>query len=228
MSRTLVPLNGGSGPVAAVVLLLAVAVVACAGDVQSDDASAMGSDDTPASGGPFVLTSPAFVESGPFPARFSADGDDVSPPLEWAGAPAGTRSLALILVDPDVPWGQEVPSYGEMPPPGTQPADHFIHWIVTDIPASRAMLPAGASPGNMPEGLLQPSNSFGLFGGDPNQYGGPAPPPGTKAHEYRFILYALDVPTLEGVTAESDFAGVTSAMAGHVLATATLSGYFGH
>lgn len=234
MSRSHAPRTGGPARAGAVALLLAVAVAACAGDVQSNAAASEGSQSSDGSGsargagGPFALTSPAFVESGPFPVRFSGDGDNVSPPLEWSGAPAGTRSFALILIDPDVPWGQEVPAYGEMPPPGTQPADHFAHWIVTDIPASRMMLPAGASPGNMPEGLLEPSNSFGLFGGDPNQYGGPAPPPGTKAHEYRFILYALDVPSLEGVTAESDFAAVTSAMAGHVLATATLSGYFGH
>lgn len=221
----------GRAPHVAAVLLLTAATAACTGDVQSNGESASdasGGSAMQAAAGPFTLTSSAFVESGPIPSRFTGDGENVSPPLEWDGAPPGTESFALILIDPDVPWGQEVPVYGEMPPPGTQPADHFVHWIVTEIPASRTSLPAGASPGSMPEGLVQPSNSFGLFGGDPNQYGGPAPPPGTKAHEYRFILYALDVPALEGVSAESDFAAVTSAMAGHVLATATLSGYFGH
>jgi len=203
---------------------LAASIVACTGETPGGGNAAMQA----ASSGAFALTSSAFVESGPIPTRFTGDGDNVSPPLQWSGAPEGTRSFALIVVDPDVPWGQEVPVYGEMPPSGSQPADHFVHWIVTDIPATRTSLPAGASPGNMPEGLLQPSNSFGLFGGNPNQYGGPAPPPGTKAHEYRFVLYALDVPSLEGITAESGFADVTSAMAGHVLAATTLSGYFGH
>lgn len=177
---------------------------------------------------PFSLTSPAFVESGVFPTRFTGDGDNVSPPLEWTGVPPGTQSFTLVLVDPDVPWGQTVPAYGEMPPPGTQPADFFIHWIVTGIPATLTSLPGGASPGNMPAGTLEPMNSFTLFGGEPNQYGGPAPPPGTKAHAYRFVLYALDVPAPSGVTAESNFADVTAAMAGHVLAATTLTSYFGH
>jgi Raf kinase inhibitor-like YbhB/YbcL family protein len=177
---------------------------------------------------PFSLTSPAFVDGGVIPTRFTGDGANTSPPLEWRGAPPGTQGFALVLVDPDVPWGQTVPVYGEMPPPGTQPADLFIHWIVTGIPATVASLAEGASPGSMPSGALEPQNSFSLFGGEPNQYGGPAPPPSTKAHAYRFVLYALDVPAPPGVTLESDYAAVTTAMAGHVLATAELTAYFGH
>jgi len=177
---------------------------------------------------PFSLTSSAFVEGGVIPTRFTGDGASVSPPLAWRGAPTGTQSFVLVLVDPDVPWGQTVPGYGEMPPPGTQTADLFVHWIVTGIPATMTSLPEGASPGSMPSGTLEPGNSFGLFGGEPNQYGGPAPPPSTKAHEYRFVLYALDVQALPGVTADSDYAAVTTAMAGHVLATTTLAAYFGH
>jgi len=80
----------------------------------------------------------------------------------------------------------------------------------------------------MPAGILEPMNSFAIMGGEANQYGGPAPPPGDKAHAYRFVLYALDVPTLPGVTAQSTFTEVTAAMAGHVLAATTLTGYFGH
>lgn len=177
---------------------------------------------------PFTLTSAAFVESAVIPTRYTGDGENVSPPLQWRGAPAGTQSFALVMVDPDVPWGETVQLYGEMPPPGTQPADFFIHWIVTGIPASTTSLADGASPGNMPVGTLEPTNSFALFGGAANQYGGPAPPPGRKAHAYRFVLYALDVPSLAGLTAESDFTAVTEAMAGRVLAATTLTGYFGH
>jgi len=177
---------------------------------------------------PFSLTSSAFVESSVIPVRYTGDGDNVSPPLAWRGAPSATQSFALVLVDPDVPWGQTVPVYGQMPPPGTQPADFFIHWMAVNIPATVTSLADGASPGNMPAGAIEPANSFALFAGAPNQYGGPAPPPGTKAHAYRFVLYALDVPSLAGVTAQSDFAAVTQAMAGHVLAAATLTGYFGH
>lgn len=177
---------------------------------------------------PFSLTSPAFVEGAPIPVRYTADGDGMSPPLAWRGAPSGTQSFTLVLVDPDVPFGQTVPGYGEMPPLGTQPGDLFIHWIATGIPPGTTALAEGASPDAMPAGALEPMNSFGLFGGEANQYGGPAPPPGTKAHAYRFILYALDVASLPDVTAESDFAAVTDAMAGHVLAATTLTGYFGH
>lgn len=177
---------------------------------------------------PFSLTSAAFVESAPIPVRYTVDGDAVSPPLEWRGAPSGTQSFTLVLVDPDVPFGETVAGYGQMPPVGSQPGDLFIHWIVTGIPATMSSLADGASPGNMPAGVVEAANSFGLFGGEANQYGNPAPPPGTKAHAYRFILYALDVATLPGVSADSDFAAVTGAMAGHVLATATLTGYFGH
>jgi hypothetical protein len=181
-----------------------------------------------AASAPFTLTSAAFVESAVIPTRHTGDGENLSPPLQWRGAPAGTQSFALVMVDPDVPWGETVAVYGEMPPPGTQPADFFIHWIVTGIPASTTSLADGASPGNMPAGTLEPANSFALFGGAANQYGGPAPPPGTKAHAYRFVLYALDMPSLAGVSAESDFTAVTQAMAGHVLAATTLTGYFGH
>jgi len=177
---------------------------------------------------PFSLTSPAFVESGVIPTRFTGDGDNASPPLQWTGAPAGTQSFALTLVDPDVPWGQTVPGYGEMPPPGTQPADFFIHWMVVGIPATTSSLADGASPGNMPAGTIEPANSFALFGGAPNQYGGPAPHPGTKAHAYRFVLYALDVASLPGIGEQSTFTDLTGAMAGHVLAATTLTGYFGH
>jgi Raf kinase inhibitor-like YbhB/YbcL family protein len=176
---------------------------------------------------PFSLTSSAFVESSVIPVRYTGDGDNVSPPLSWRGAPLGTQSFAITLVDPDVPWGVTVPEYGTMPPPGTQPADFFIHWMAVNIPASVSSLADGASPGNMPAGVIEPANSFALFGGPANQYGGPAPPPTTKAHAYRFVLYALDVPTLAGVTASSDFNTVTAAMAGHVLAATTLTGYFG-
>lgn len=177
---------------------------------------------------PFALISSAFVENAVIPLRYSGDGDNVSPPLEWTGAPAGTQSFALTLVDPDVPWGEEVPVYGTMPPPGTQPADLFIHWMAVNIPADVTSLADGASPGSMPAGVTELASSFALFGGPANQYGGPAPPPELKAHAYEFTLYALDVPELEGLTAESTYAELTEAMAGHVLATATLTGYFGH
>lgn len=203
-------------------LVAAVALGACTAEPGAEAMQGEGM-----ASGAFTLTSPAFVESGVIPERFTGDGANVSPPLEWSGAPEGTRSYALAVVDPDVPWGEEVPEYGEMPPPGTQPADFFIHWIVANIPASTSSLGEGASTRDMPSGARELSTSFALFGAPATQYGGPAPPPGTKAHEYRFILYALDVETVEGLTDESDYAEFTEALAGHVLATAGLRGYYG-
>ncbi len=180
------------------------------------------------SASPFALTSPAFVENGVIPIRYSGDGANVSPPLEWGGAPGGTQGFVLTLVDPDVPFGEEVPVYGMMPPPGTVPGDLFIHWIAIDLPADMVSLGDGASPGGMPAGIRELQSSFALFGGPANQYGGPAPPPQLKAHAYKFTLYALDVATLDGLSMESDHTALTEAMAGHVLAAATLTGFFGH
>jgi len=162
------------------------------------------------------------------PVRYSGDGENVSPALEWSGAPVGAQSFVLTLVDPDVPFGEEVPVYGQMPPPGTVPGDLFIHWLVADIPATVTSLADGSSPGNMPAGARELQSSFALFGAPANQYGGPAPPPQLRAHAYKFTLYALDVSTLGGLTADSDHAALTEAMAGHVLAVATLTGFFGH
>jgi phosphatidylethanolamine-binding protein (PEBP) family uncharacterized protein len=80
----------------------------------------------------------------------------------------------------------------------------------------------------MAEGLVELRTSFALFNAPANQYGGPAPPPGMKAHRYRFVLYALDVERVEGLPADAGYAELMSAMAGHVLDVATLTAYFGH
>ncbi len=193
--------------------------------VQADETPA---GTPPAPGGPFALTSPAFVENAVIPTRYTGDGADVSPPLAWRGAPPDTESFALTMVDPDVPFGETVPLYGELPPPGTVSGDLFVHWLVVDIPASASALDDGASPGHMPPPTRELKTSFALFGVEANRYGGPAPPPELRAHAYKFTLYALDTPRLSGLTPDSDHAALTEAMAGHVLATATLTGYFGH
>ena len=109
----------------------------------------------------FVLTSPSFDEGGAIPTRHSCDDTDVSPALDWEGAPQGTVAFALILDDPD--------------------ARGFIHWVVYDIPGgSHGSLPEGLKPNALPQGR----NDFGRTG-----YGGPCPPSGT--HHYRFTLWAL-------------------------------------
>ena len=111
-----------------------------------------------------ILSSPAFTDGGNLPARYTCQGEDISPALAWKGAPGATRSFAVILEDPDAPGGL------------------FSHWILFNLPGSSASVAEGASP---PAGAGEGKNDFGRAG-----YGGPCPPPG-KAHHYVFRLYAL-------------------------------------
>ena len=109
------------------------------------------------------LTSPAFDEGEPIPERYSCDGDDVSPPLEWSFLPDGTASLALIVHDPDAPSGD------------------FTHWLAWNIDPSPERLDEGA-----------PVPAEGTHGFGRTGYAGPCPPPGHGSHRYFFHLYALD------------------------------------
>lgn len=122
----------------------------------------------------FVLNSPAFADGQAIPAKYTCDGENVSPPLEWRGAPAETRSFVLILDDPDAPSGL------------------FRHWAVYNIPPDRTGLPEGAGSGAAREGLPQGVNDFGQ-----RRYDGPCPPRGHGPHLYHFRLAALDTPHLE-------------------------------
>lgn len=151
----------------------------------------------------FTLTSPAFEDHGSIPARYTHDGSDLSPPLAWTGAPAGTKSFVLIEDDPDAP-------------DPAAPQTTWVHWVAYDIPASVHMLEEGAAthmPGDSRDGL----NDWEHTG-----YGGPAPPVGR--HRYFHKLYALDVvlPDLR----RPDKAGLEAAMQGHVLAEAQLIGTY--
>jgi Raf kinase inhibitor-like YbhB/YbcL family protein len=147
------------------------------------------------------LTSTAFVEGAPIPEKYTCDGPNSSPPLKWSGAPTGTKSLALIVDDPDAPSGT------------------WVHWVLFDLPAATNELPEDLPksqyvPGNAKQGL----NDFRRLG-----YGGPCPPPG-KPHRYFFKLYALDtaLPLKPGTTK----AEIERAMTGHVLAEAQLLGTY--
>lgn len=146
----------------------------------------------------FALTSPAYDDGAAIPRHHTCDGDDVSPALAWRGAPTGTASLALTLLDPDAPRGP------------------FVHWVRFDIPAGRT----GLDEGDRAHGR-DGRNDFGRAG-----YGGPCPPRGHGAHRYVATLHALDVPSLglgDGATADE----VAAAMRGRVLATARLVGRYG-
>jgi Raf kinase inhibitor-like YbhB/YbcL family protein len=106
---------------------------------------------------------------------FGCTGGNVSPQLSWTGAPAGTKSFALTVFDPDAPTGSG-----------------WWHWVVVNIPVSAAQLPAGASGAKMPAGALETRTDFGKPG-----YGGPCPPASDPPHHYVFTLYALKVEKLD-------------------------------
>jgi hypothetical protein len=152
-----------------------------------------------------TIDSPSFAQGGAIPRRYTGDGDDVSPQLDWTGVPEGTRELALIVDDPDAPR-----------------AKPWVHWVVYKISADADGLredTGGDSGAALPAGALQGRNDFGATG-----YGGPAPPRGHGIHHYHFTLYALDVPL--DVAAGADKAGLLRAMEGHVLARGELVGTY--
>src|SRR5437867_13104484 len=143
----------------------------------------------------FVLSSPAFAAGDSIPAKFTADGLDVSPMLEWAAPPGGTKSLVLIVDDPDAPAGT------------------WVHWVLIGIPPDRTSLPEGVEKTGTPSGLggaVNGKNDLGRLG-----YGGPAPP-GGKTHRYFFKLDALDTKLALAAGATKD--QVEKAMKGHILA----------
>lgn len=154
-----------------------------------------------ASGTALALHASAFKAGGDIPGKFTCEGANVSPALDWSQPPAGTESFALIVDDPDAPSGT------------------WVHWVVYDLPGSTHRLPEGVPKnGAIEGGGRQGVNDFGDAG-----YGGPCPPPG-KPHRYFFKLYALDKPL--GLAAGTRKPQVESAMQGHVLAHSELVGRF--
>lgn len=153
----------------------------------------------------FILSSPAFKAGGAIPARYTCKGADISPPLTWQGAPAATRSFALIVDDPDAP-------------DPAAPKRVWVHWVVYDIPADIGALPEGASPHALPRGAREGRNDGGETG-----YSGPCPPIGR--HRYFFKLYALGT-TLPDLGPNATKADLERAMKGHVLGGVELIGTF--
>ena len=148
------------------------------------------------------IASTAFANDAAIPSRYTCDGNDVSPPLEWTGAPGGTRSFALVVEDPDAPDPQA-------------PTMTWVHWVLYDVPAAVKGLPEAVR--EVPPGTLHGLNDWKRTG-----YGGPCPPIGR--HRYFFRLYALDavLPDLHRPTRDA----LAKAMQGHVLAEATLVGTY--
>jgi hypothetical protein len=151
-----------------------------------------------------VLTSTAFTHDGPIPAVYTCQGRDISVPLAWSGLPAGARSLALIVDDPDAP-------------DPAAPKMTWVHWVLYNIPTDADGLREGVSSRDLPQGTLEGRNDWGRTG-----YGGPCPPIGR--HRYFFKLYALDVvlPDL----GQPDRKRLEHAMQGHVLARHELIGTY--
>ncbi len=194
-------------------LFLVLLLAACAGQGNTaptpGPAQAGGQGSGQASGGAgaslaaLAITSPDFATNTSIPAKYTCQGDDTSPALDWSAPPGGTKSLALIVDDPDAPGGV------------------WVHWVVYNLPANSRGLPEGASQGkstasSLPAGAVQGKNSFKRV-----NYGGPCPPSGE--HHYRFHLYALDT-TLSGDAL--DKAALLKAMNGHILGQGELVGLY--
>jgi Raf kinase inhibitor-like YbhB/YbcL family protein len=148
------------------------------------------------------IRSPAFFIGNTIPYKYTCDGENISPPLQWESPPQGTNSFALILDDPDAPDGT------------------FTHWVVYNLPADSRELPEGvAKHPKLHKGIMQGKNSFGDVG-----FGGPCPPKKDGAHRYFFKILALDqlLDLPPGASKEQ----VMAAMEGHVLDAAEVMGRY--
>ena len=150
------------------------------------------------------LRSPAFPPAGAIPKECTCDGQDVSPPLEWSGAPPGTKSFALLVDDPDAPDPKA-------------PKTTWVHWVLYDIPESVTAFPKATTAKNLPAGTREGVNDWKQTG-----YGGPCPPIGR--HRYVHKLYALDARL--GDLGRPTKATLERAMQAHTLAKTELIGTY--
>jgi len=150
------------------------------------------------------ITSSSFAHQGEIPRKYTCEGTDVSPPLSWSGIPGGTKSLALIVEDPDAP-------------DPAAPKMTWIHWVLYNIPPTTSGLPEAVASSNLPPGTLEGKNDWNRTG-----YGGPCPPIGR--HRYFHKLYALD--TVLPDLGKPSKAALEKAMEGHTLGRAELIGTY--
>jgi Raf kinase inhibitor-like YbhB/YbcL family protein len=151
-----------------------------------------------------TIQSPSFNNNGPIPKQFTCEGKDISPALSWSSIPEGTKSLVLIVDDPDAPDPKA-------------PKMTYVHWVLYNLPANSTGLPEAVKESDLPKGTGQGINDWKKTG-----YGGPCPPIGT--HRYFFKLYALDttLPALNPGTKSQ----VEAAMQGHIIGQGTLMGTY--
>lgn len=146
------------------------------------------------------ITSSAFAEGGMIPAKYTCDGADISPPLQWDAVPEGTKTVALISDDPDAPMGT------------------WVHWVLFNLPPDVKELPENVPPDEtLSNGATQGTSSFQKIG-----YGGPCPPSGT--HRYFFKLYALDADL--DLDSSANKARLIKAMEGHIIGEGQLIGKY--
>ena len=151
-----------------------------------------------------TLSSTVFDHGAEIPTKYTCLGEDISPPLSWEGIPAATKSLALIIHDPDVPSPDK-------------PVRLWVHWVLYTLPRDTTSLPEHTTSRELPAGTLEGLNDWERTG-----YGGPCPPMGR--HRYFHKLYALDV-ILDDLH-EPTKDRLEAAMQGHILAQAELLGTY--
>jgi Raf kinase inhibitor-like YbhB/YbcL family protein len=187
------------------------------------------------------------IEEGkPIPAKYaycqpdgkglSMDGGNINPTVGWSGAPVGTKSYALIVVDPDVPAKFDDANKQGKTIAENYPRQNFYHWVLYDIPVtitsieegrdSNGVLKGGKPIGQTKYGVTGPNDYARAYGGSYGGYDGPCPPwNDARLHHYHFVVYALDVPTL-GLSAPLAGPLVEAAMKDHVLATGEAVGTY--
>ncbi|OFW82783.1 MAG: hypothetical protein A2018_00015 [Alphaproteobacteria bacterium GWF2_58_20] len=153
---------------------------------------------------PLSISSPVFADHEPLPAKYTCDGDGISPPLVFSGVPENTKSLVLVVDDPDAP-------------DPAAPRMIWVHWILYNLPPDTSGLPEGVPPYALPEGTRA-----GITDSGNTEYGSPCPPTGT--HRYIHHLYALDI-VLPDMNQPAKPV-LLAAMAGHVLEKADLAGLY--
>ncbi len=147
-----------------------------------------------------LLKSPVFKNGDLIPGKYTCDGMDISPPLQWESIPEETKSIAIIADDPDAPMGT------------------WVHWVIFNIPPSENQLPEGVpAERELSNGARQGTNDFRRIG-----YGGPCPPGGT--HRYFFKIYALD--TVLDLKPGATKPQLLSAMKGHIIGQGELMGRY--